>query len=257
MRIVIIVFVLIPTLCFGNLVWGRRGHRVTGHIAEKHLSKKAKKAITKLLDGHSLAFVSTYADEIKSDRSFWNYSPWHYVNYPMDKTYAKSEKSSSGDLITAINQCKKVLLDKTASKNDRVFHLKLLVHFIGDLHQPMHVGKGEDRGGNDIQVQWFNEGSNIHRVWDTDLLETYGMTYYELGDELNRSTDKRERKIIQQGNAETWLEESHILAKEIYGSVQVGDKLGYSYSYRYNSVVFDQLKKGGFRLAKVLNEIFD
>ena len=121
----------------------------------------------------------------------------------------------------------------------------------------MHVGKGEDRGGNDIQVQWFNEGSNIHRVWDTDLLETYGMTYYELGDELNRSTDKRERKIIQQGNAETWLEESHILAKEIYGSVQVGDKLGYSYSYRYNSVVFDQLKKGGFRLAKVLNEIFD
>ncbi|MEO0572539.1 MAG: S1/P1 nuclease [Bacteroidota bacterium] len=257
MRSVVVLLFLIPTLGFGNLFWGRKGHRVTGHIAEKHLSRKAKKAISDLLDGHSLAFVSTYADEIKSDRSFWNYSPWHYVNYPLDKTYAASEKSNSGDLITAINQCRQILLDKKASRNDKVFHLKLLVHFIGDLHQPMHAGRGEDRGGNDIQVQWFNEGSNIHRIWDTDMLESYGMSYYELGDELNRSTTKKERRDMQQGNAESWLEESHVLAREIYSSVQMGDKLGYSYSYKNNTTVFNRLKKGGFRLAKVLNEIFN
>lgn len=256
MKRLILLFLLIPLMSFGSMLWGRKGHRVTGHIAENHLSRKAKMAITDLLDGHSLAFVSTYADEIKSDQAFWNYSPWHYVNYPMDKTYAESEKSKAGDLITAINQCKKVLLDKSASRNDKIFHLKLLIHFVGDLHQPMHVGRGEDRGGNDIQVQWFDEGSNLHKVWDTDLLETYGMSYYELGDELNRSTTKKERKVIQEGSIVDWLEESHILAAEIYGSVEVGDQLGYSYSYKYNAVAFERLKKGGFRLAKILNDIF-
>ncbi|MEM1259765.1 MAG: S1/P1 nuclease [Bacteroidota bacterium] len=256
MRIVVILLFLVPTLCFGNLMWGRKGHRITGHIAEKHLSRKAKKAISKLLDGHSLAFVSTYADEIKADRSFWRYSPWHYVNYPMDKTYAASEKSNSGDLITAIDLCKKILLDKRSTRNDRIFHLKLLVHLIGDLHQPMHVGRGEDRGGNDIQVQWFGEGTNLHRLWDTNLLENYGMGFYESGDALNRSTSKKVRKQIQQGNVLSWLEESHNLAKAVYDSVEVGEKLSYTYSHRYNPVLFDCLKKGGFRLAKVLNDIF-
>lgn len=253
----VLIGLLVPFLSFGNTIWGRKGHRVTGHIAEKHLTRKARKALGDLLDGHSLAFASTYADEIKSDRAYWNYSPWHYVNYPMEKTYNASEKSNSGDLITAIDQCKRILIDPNASKNDKIFHLKLLIHFIGDLHQPMHAGRAEDRGGNDIQVQWFNEGSNIHRVWDTDILETYGMSYFELAEELDRSTAKKERKAIQKGDAVAWLEESHILAKEIYGSVQTGDKLGYSYTYQYNEVVFDRLKKGGFRLAQVLNEIFD
>jgi hypothetical protein len=256
MRNVFLLLLLIPMLSFGNSLWGKKGHRVTGHIAEKHLTKKARKAIKELLDGHSLAFVSTYADEIKSDRQYSSYTPWHYVNYPLDKTYNTSEKSEFGDLVTAITECKNVLLDDNASKRDKVFHLKLLVHFVGDLHQPMHAGRGADRGGNDIQVQWFNEGTNLHRLWDTNLLETYGMSFYELGDELDRSTTKRERKKIQQGDVVSWLEESHVWAKEIYNSVEVGERLSYEYAYQYNTVVFERLRKGGFRLAKVLNDIF-
>ncbi len=159
-------------------------------------------------------------------------------------------------MVTAISECKRILLDDASSRADKVFYLKLLVHLIGDLHQPMHAGREADRGGNDIQVQWFNEGTNLHRLWDTNLLETYGMSFYELGDELNRSTNKKERKLIQQGDVVSWLEESHVLAKDIYSSVEVGEKLRYDYSYKYNPVLFDRLKKGGFRLAKVLNEIF-
>ncbi len=252
----VVLFFLVPFLSYGNVVWGKKGHRITGHIAEKHLSRKARKALADLLDGHSLAFVSTYADEIKSDRTYWNYSPWHYVNYPLDRTYTESEKSKSGDLIIAINQCKKVLLDEDASRNDKIFHLKLLVHFLGDLHQPMHAGHAKDRGGNDIQVQWFGEGTNLHRLWDTNLLESYGMSFYELGDELDRSTSKKIRKAIQQGDVVSWLEESHQLAKEVYDSAEVGEKLSYAYSYRYNPVLFDCLKKAGFRLAQTLNDIF-
>ncbi len=255
MRSVILLLLLIPTVSFAN-IWGRTGHRVTGHIAEKHLTKKARKAIKELLDGNSLAFASTYADEIKSDRSFSSYTPWHYVNYPFAKTYQESEKSEFGDIVVAIDKCINVLTDKNSSRADKVFHLKFLVHLMGDLHQPMHAGLEEDRGGNDIQVQWFGEGSNLHRVWDTNMLESYGMSFYELGNELNNATSKKERKTIQQGTIIEWLAESHDYANDIYKSVNVGEKLGYSYSYKYNSILFERLKKGGFRLAKVLNDVF-
>lgn len=256
MRRIGLLFLLVPMLSFGNAFWGKKGHRVTGHLAEKHLTRKAKRTINQLLNGHSLAFVSTYADEIKSDRQYAYYNPWHYVNYPLDMTYTVSEKSELGDIVTAIETCKRILLDESSSRTDKVFHLKLLVHLIGDLHQPMHAGREADRGGNDIQVQWFNEGTNLHRLWDTNLLETYGMSFYELGDELDRSTTKRERKQIQEGNVISWLEESHNLAKEIYSSAEVGEKLRYDYAYQYNPVMFERLRKGGFRLANVLNDIF-
>ncbi|WP_339337706.1 MULTISPECIES: S1/P1 nuclease [unclassified Croceitalea] len=255
MRHFLVLFFLVPTLSFAN-IWGRTGHRVTGHIAEKHLTKKARKAINELLDGNSLAFASTYADEIKSDDNFSRYTPWHYVNYPLTKTYQESEKSEFGDIVRAIDDCIKILKDENNSRKDKIFYLKLLIHFMGDLHQPMHAGRAADRGGNDIQVQWFGQGSNLHRVWDTDMIESYGMSYYELGDELDRATNKKERKAMQEGTVLDWLAESHDYTRDIYSSVDVGEKLGYSYSYRYNPILFERLKKGGFRLAKVLNEIF-
>ena len=251
------VVLLVHTVTNANLVWGKKGHRVTGHIAEQHLTKKARKKINKLLDGHSLAFVSTYADEIKSDRSFSEYSPWHYVNYPLGTLYKDSEKSEHGDIVAAIATCQAVIKDANSSKDDKIFHLKLLVHLIGDLHQPLHVGRGEDKGGNDIQVRWFNDGSNLHKVWDTNMIESYGMSYEELGDELLQSTTKQEKQKIQAGLVIDWVEESHVLATKLYGSAKVGEKLSYRYSYENNPLLFDQLKKGGLRLAKVLNELFE
>lgn len=256
MRFVVLLFLLCSLSVNAAALWGRKGHRVTGHLAEKHLTRKAKKAINQLLDDHSLAFVSTYADEIKSDNAYNAYYPWHYVNYPLNSSYQDAVKSKDGDIVTAIEKCKIVLGDKTSSRAEKIFHLKFLVHLIGDLHQPLHAGRAADRGGNDIQVQWFGQGSNIHRVWDTNMLESYGMSFYELSDELNRITNRKEREKLQEGSITDWLEESHALAAEIYGSVEVGEKLGYDYGYKYNPVLFERLKKGGFRLAQVLNEIF-
>ena len=116
--------------------WGKTGHRATGEIAEKYLSRKAKREINKLLDGHS----------------YREFSPWHYVNFPFDSTYEAHPKSDKGDLIVGINTCIEILKNSTSSKEDKVFHLKMLIHFIGDLHQPLHVGMADDKGGNDLQV---------------------------------------------------------------------------------------------------------
>ena len=254
MRKTTFLLLLLPLLAFGNF-WGKTGHRVTGHIAENHLKRKTKKALKDLLDGHSLAFVSTYADEIKADRAYSKYSPWHYVNYPLGVRYEDSEKSEYGDLIVAIEECKRVVKNESNSREDRVFHLKMLVHLIGDLHQPMHASRAEDKGGNDIQVQWFGEGSNLHRVWDKNLIESYGMTYTELAMELDQ-VSRKEVQRIQQGTIYDWVDESHQICGELYESVQVGEKLGYQYAYKYNDLLFAQLQKGGLRLAKVLNDLF-
>ena len=160
--------------------WGPTGHRTTGEIAENYLTKKTKKHINELLHGQSLAFVSTFGDDIKSDSKYNKFYTWHYVNFPFNTKYEDSNKNPKGDVVTGIDYCIKVLKNKKSSKEDQVFYLKLLVHLIGDMHQPMHVGKGEDKGGNDIQVRWFNKGTNLHRLWDSDMIEHFNMSYTEL-----------------------------------------------------------------------------
>lgn len=257
-NILLVAVLLFFVTAFGNNNndWGPTGHRTTGQIAEKYLKKCVKKKIEKLLQGESLAFVSTYADEIKSDRKkYGKYSTWHYVNMPFNAKYEGSEKNPKGDLITGINHCINVLKDKNASVEDKRFFLKMLVHFIGDLHQPMHVGLSEDWGGNKIQVQWHGKGSNLHRVWDEDLIKKWDMSYIELADNAKDLT-KEKVKEIQKGTVIDWLHDTHTITPGVYASVKKGDKLSYKYSYKWFPVVREQLQKGGIRLAKVLNDIF-
>jgi len=256
-RLLLLVFCLssLSLSSFTTVDWGRTGHRVTGEIAEQQLTKKAKRAIDKLLGGQSLAFVSTYADEIKSDENYRSYGPWHYVNFPFDTTYATHPKSEKGDLVAAINTCVAVLKDENSSEENKIFHLKLLVHFIGDLHQPLHVGMADDRGGNTFQVRWFDEGTNLHSVWDTKMIESYNMAYSELAENADELSDGQ-LKQIQSGSVETWMAESRTLCEEIYTNTKVGDKLSYRYMYEYVNVARFQMQKGGIRLAVLLNEIF-
>ncbi|EAQ41151.1 S1/P1 nuclease [Polaribacter sp. MED152] len=236
--------------------WGKTGHRVTGKIAEKHLTKKAKRKIDKLLKGQSLAFVSTFADEIKSDRAYRAYSPWHYVNMGLTETYEESAKNPKGDLVTGIAKCIEVLEDDASSEADKNFHLKMLVHFIGDLHQPLHIGRKEDKGGNDVQVQWFGRGTNLHSVWDSKMIDDYQMSYTDLADNAEELS-KKQIEFIEQGSVVDWVNEVHQITDDVYNSAKIGENLRYRYSYDHFATVRQQLQKGGIRLAKILNDIFD
>lgn len=252
----LIALFLLTQCSFGNdIAWSKTGHRTTGEIAEQHLSRKARKAIDKLLNGQSLALVSTFGDDIKADRKYKNFSAWHYVNFPADKKYGDIAPSEYGDLITGIEKCIEIVKDENSAQEEKAFYLKFLVHLVGDLHQPMHVGRIEDKGGNDIQVQWFNRGSNLHKVWDLNMIEDYGMSYTELAASLPRIT-KAQKKFIQQGTIYDWVEESQDIANELYESVEVGEKLYYRYSYVWWGTVEKQLQKGGLRLAKILNDLY-
>lgn len=256
-KLLLIVTVLVSSFSFASEEdWGRTGHRATAEIAEQYLSKKAKRKINEILDRQSLALVSTYGDDIKSDPRYREFGPWHYVNLEEgETTYSEEKASPDGDLVHAIKKCIAVLEDDQASKEDKEFYLKMLVHFMGDLHQPFHAGRGEDKGGNDIQVRWFGDGSNIHRVWDSEMINDFQMSYTELADNADYLS-KQELNKIAAGTVLDWMYESKELSKRAYDSVEIGDKLGYRYMYEWFPVVREQLQKGGIRLAKVLNEVF-
>ncbi|WP_196886574.1 S1/P1 nuclease [Aureivirga sp. CE67] len=233
--------------------WGQTGHRTVGQIAEGYLKKSTKKHIKEILDGDGLALVSTYSDEIKSDRKYDDYKPWHYINFDDSDTYEASKKNPKGDLVVGINKCVEVLKDENASKADKAFHLKMLVHLVGDLHQPLHVGHSHDRGGNAIKVDWFWDKSNLHRVWDSEMIDSYQMSYTELAKNQKRLTSEQ-IDAIQKGSVIDWMYESKELAENVYASAKEGENLKYEYMYQYFPVVRTQLQKGGIRLAKILNE---
>ena len=234
--------------------WSETGHRTVGKIASHYLSSKAKREIKKLLNKQSLAMVSTFADEIKSDKQYNKFYTWHYINMPMEADYDVSKQNPDGDLVSGIEFCKSVIKDKNASESDKAFYLKLLVHFIGDLHQPLHVALEEDKGANDFKVQWFYQDTNLHTVWDRKMIDDYGMSYSELAKNADYLT-KAQVKDIQKGSVIDWVNETHQLTREVYAAVNQGDNLRYEYSYKYLKVVRRQMQLAGIRLAKVLNDL--
>ncbi|WP_396600797.1 S1/P1 nuclease [Algibacter sp. R77976] len=235
--------------------WGQTGHRVVGKIADDYLCGKAKREVKRLLKRKSLAFVSTFADEIKSDKRYNEFYTWHYINMPHDVNYEDSKINPKGDLVTGIEYCKKIISDDTSSDDDKAFYLKLLIHLIGDLHQPMHVALQEDKGGNDFKVQWFYEDSNLHRVWDSEMIDSFDMSYNELAENAD-VLSKKQVKSIQEGSLIDWVNETYQLTKKVYASAKPDENLRYRYSYDNFKTVRSQLQIAGIRLAKVLNELF-
>lgn len=235
--------------------WGKTGHQLIAILAEDQLTPQAKKTIYELLDGNSLAEVSTYADEIKSDPRYRKYSTWHYVNFKNGHSYDHRVINPKGDLIQAIQKCIVELKNKTNSKAKRSFYLKLLIHFMGDVHQPLHVGNSLDKGGNTIRLKWFGRATNLHRIWDTAMLENNHVDTAEFIDALPR-LPKGERRKIKKSNLMEWVEESHRLSQSIYANIEGKEDLGNRYYEQYFPLVQLQLLKGGMRLGKLLNQLF-
>lgn len=256
MKRIFLMLLLFPLVGLGSAPpWSKTGHRVVGEVAQMHLSRKAWKTIATLLGGETLAEVSNYADDIKSDRKYREFSPWHYVNFAPDKKYTEVVHSPQGDVVKAIEKCIEILNDPATIRTDEVFYLKMLIHLVGDFHQPLHIGRKEDRGGNDIQLQWFGRGTNLHRVWDTNLIDDYGMSYSELARSLPRWS-KAKKHSVQKGTIYDWVEEIQEVTNQVYGSVEAGEKLSYRYRYDWWNTVEQQLLIGGLRLAEILNRIY-
>ncbi|AWG21090.1 S1/P1 Nuclease [Flavobacterium faecale] len=236
--------------------WGKTGHRTVGEVAAKHLKNRTTKKINDLLQNESVASVAVYADDIKSDSQYNKYYSWHYVNFNGDKKYKEEPINPEGDVIQGIKTCIEKIRSKETTKEEKGFFLKMLIHFVGDLHMPLHAGNASDKGGNDVKVKWFGADSNLHRVWDSDMIDDYQMSYTELATNNDIMASKDEVKAMEQGTLLDWVVESRQLALKLYSETHQDDKLGYKYMYQNFPVAQDQLEKGGVRLALILNEVF-
>ncbi len=251
LKVLSIVFVF---LSFQVFSWGVTGHRVVGKVAESYLSKKAKKKLAAILDNESLAEVSNWMDDIKSERSYDYAYDWHWVTIPSGQTYEQAEKNPKGDVIATVRRIIEELKKGGLEKQKEAEHVKMLVHLIGDIHQPLHVGTGEDKGGNDLKVEWFREKSNLHRVWDSDMINHKRYSYTELAD-IVTNVSNTQVKEWQADPLTEWAMESMELRNQVY-TIPENKKMSYRYMYDNWSTVELRLVQAGVRLAAVLNEIY-
>jgi hypothetical protein len=247
------VIFFLSILSLTSFGWGATGHRATGKIAEKYLSKKARTAVDKILGGQSLAISATWMDDIRSDSTYDFTADWHWVTIQDSDTYDKSQKNPKGDIIETIERLIKELKSHTLSTKDEAEKLKFLIHLVGDVHQPLHVGGGNDRGGNDVKVTWFRTDSNLHRVWDSEMIDDSKLSYTELAESVGPLSEN-DIKAWQKAGVRDWANESMRLRKQVYD--YGNGKLGYAYSYKNFSTVRNRIAQAGVRLAGLLNEIY-
>lgn len=247
------LFIFLSLFVFNAFGWGATGHRAVGYVADQHLSKKARLAIEKILKGQSLAMAGTWMDDIKSDSLYDNTHDWHWVTIQNGETYDQSVKNPKGDLIMTLERLIAELKSKKLNAKQEAEHLKMIVHLIGDIHQPLHVGFGTDQGGNQVKVTWFGGNSNLHRVWDTDMIDGSKLSYTELANAWPKA-DATRVKSLQQATVRDMAKEAMTFRKQVYS---YGDgKLGYDYNYQNFNTVLEQIQKAGIRLAGVLNQIY-
>lgn len=255
--LVMILFFYLPGRSYA---WGLLGHRIVGEIANGYLTSKASKEIKKILGNETIAMASNWADFIKSDTSYNYLGEWHYVNVAKGLNASQMEEALKKD--TAVNAYTRLnflvgqLKNKDLPQKEKVMYLRLLIHIIGDIHQPFHAAAVGDRGGNDIRVFWFGQASNIHRVWDEQLIGGQELSYTEYVKAINFTT-REQRTLMQLSPLTTWLYESYKISEELHTELKMPEpKLGYQYNFLHIGTVNYQLLKGGVRLAGVLNEIF-
>jgi len=257
--LIAIAFFSIP---FTSMAWGKLGHRIVGQIAESYLTPKAKLGIKAILGNETIAMASNWPDFIKSDSTFKYLTPWHYVDMP-DSNFSYKElqdylaKDTAVDAYTKLNfLIKELKTNKNLTADTKKMYLRLLIHIIGDVHQPFHVGHTADLGGNKIEVQWFKENTNLHAVWDEKLIQNQELSYTEYTNAINFTTPKQ-RLEWQAAPIAQWLYESNHLANSLYAEITTkGQKLGYRYDFEHIATLNEQLLKGGVRLAGILNQIF-
>ncbi len=256
----IIVAAFFLYLPFQSGAWGLLGHRIVGQIAQNHLNGRAKKAIAGILGNESVAMVANYADFLKSDSNYKYLDAWHYINFETGLSYQALQDylkvDTIADAYTRLTFLTSELKRKDLEQEKKVLYLKLLIHIAGDVHQPMHSTAAGDRGGNDIKVQWFSQPTNLHSVWDTNLIESQELSYTEYAAALDHVT-AAELADLQKQPLSRWLYDSYVVSDQLRADIkQPNQRLSYDYNFRYLKTLNEQLLKGGIHLAGLLNEIF-
>lgn len=249
--------------------WGKTGHRVVAAIADTELSGLARAHVEEILGpGESLDEAANWPDEMRADPSpFWQKTatPWHYVTL---NGVIYDHVPPEGDALEALGRFTKTLQDPNASREDKQLALRFIVHLVGDLHQPLHVGKCCDKGGNDVKVTWFGKPTNLHAVWDSQLVDEEQLSFTEMAAKLERHISNDDVIAWSDVNPRHWISESAEIRDTVYpargtppvkgakGKAKRIPELSYAYVYKFHPVMERRLSQAGIRLAAYLNALF-
>ncbi len=229
--------------------WGPQGHDIVGAIADAKLTPAARAEVTRLLTGEAkptLAGVANWADQVRPSRP--ETAPWHYADIAENNCqYVPAINGDNGNnVIEAIRNQTAILGDTSKSDADRREALKFVVHFVGDIHQPMHDGYARDRGGNDIPLTYNGHSTNLHSLWDSGLLNTRGLS------------DAQYATVIQGlpepdlGGTDPveWAQDTCQIAVGAYPNTST---IGTDYTNKFRPIAEAQLRLAGERLARLIN----
>ena len=238
--------------------WWAEGHQIVASIAAQRLNPKAKAAVAAILpDGQTLESISAWADEIRKDRK--ETGPWHYIDIPTGASRGDWSKycPEQSCIAAVIPKMEKTLKDVSASREQRDEALRFLVHFIGDMHQPLHAGERQDHGGNLVKVTFDGQPLNLHAAWDGKLLEAWFKLDPDARLKLRAGAPASERDGLAAGSLDDWLWQSQAAARDaVYGPLDRCQctTLDQAYLEQAIPVMQLQLLRAGERLGRVLNE---
>jgi hypothetical protein len=258
-RFLSVVLLVLPASAFA---WAPLGHQVVAAIAARHLTQAARSQVSALLGGEAGAMMvldSSWADEIRDDRP--ETGAWHYVNIELGSGgYKAARDCPGGDCVVAqINRDTAILSDGHASRTAKVEALRFLIHFAGDVHQPLHAADRQDRGGNDIKLRWHGKRLSLHQVWDQDVVTALGQDSGRIAAASDAALSPQQKQQMSGGTPADWANESFALAgREIYAPLPRGGRIRLpdDYMARESGVARLQLTKAGLRLAALLNRIY-
>ncbi len=238
--------------------WGPTGHRAIGLLAESYIAPRARAGLREILGSESLAEASTWPDFMRSSPDlFWRLraGPWHYVTVPDGKTWEEVGPPPGGDAVTALRQFAATVRNPEAPLADRQLALRFIIHIVGDLSQPLHVGNGRDRGGNDVRVTFFGQRTNLHALWDAGIIDSQLLSHSEWAAWLDRRLTPEQLRAWSSPDPLQWVADSQAIRGRLYprGSTD----LGYAYVFEHLETLKEQLAKGGLRTAAYLNWLFD
>jgi len=250
---------LLITTAGGAWGWGNEGHRVVAEVALAHLTPKAKAEVDTLLAGETrrtLPDVASWADEVRGDQR--NTAAWHFINFRTGCHYVPAQDCPNGNcVVAAIERYAVVLGNRTEPPSNRTDALKWLTHLTGDIHQPLHVSDKSDKGGNTYQVQFDGRGTNLHHVWDTDLVRSIDSSDRFLASRLAPDAGAPIRfSDPSQFAPARWAEEGcqKVNSANLYPQ---GHTIDSAYVAANRALVEHQLQISGERLAAILNAELD
>lgn len=249
--------ILLLTATLNAAAWSHKGHDTVAYIAECHFTPATADSVAALLDGRSPVYWANWLDNASYTPTYGYTKTWHYKNIDEDVKYSDAPINPKGDVVTASREQIAILADPKSTKDQKSLALKILVHLLGDMHQPMHLGHLTDRGGNSVKVKFFDNNTNLHSIWDGALMNAaHAWSYTEWQQQLDRLSAAQEQEIVA-GNIDDWAAQTHAIATRVYDYFPAGSKASYNQIAAWTGTIENQLLRGGLRLAYVLNAIFD